>query len=113
MIHCVFIDCVPGHSRENLLWFVLINTLTFFFLRSMFDTFSKPANLSYDYPSISILNNNADILLHGMSIQTIVIESPIRTKEILERIATRADMEKKVEGSDLPEVSLKEIEKYA
>ena len=79
----------------------------------MFDTFSKPVDLSYDYPSINILNNNADILLHGMSIQTIVIESPIRTKEISERIATRTEMEKKVEGSDLPEILLKEIEKYA
>ncbi|GBC07955.1 hypothetical protein RclHR1_07800008 [Rhizophagus clarus] len=69
--------------------------------KSIFEAFPKP-DLSYDYPSIKILHNNNDILLHGMSIKTIVIESPVRTKEIAERIATRTEMEKKVEGS-LPE----------
>ncbi|PKK63047.1 hypothetical protein RhiirC2_758823 [Rhizophagus irregularis] len=69
--------------------------------KSIFEAFSKP-DLSYDYPSIKILRDNNDILLHGMPIQTIVIESPIRTKEIVERISTRTEMEKKVEGS-LPE----------
>ncbi|CAG8436413.1 1611_t:CDS:10 [Funneliformis caledonium] len=80
--------------------------------KSIFDTFSKPADLSFDYPTIKILNNNADILLHGMPIQTIVIESPVRTKEISERIATRTEMEEKVKGSYLPEALLKEIENF-
>ncbi|CAI2170540.1 14049_t:CDS:10 [Funneliformis geosporum] len=80
--------------------------------KSIFDTFSKPADLSYDYPTIKILNKNADILLHGMPIQTMVIESPVRTKEISERISTRTEMEKKVEGSYLPEALLKEIENF-
>ena len=78
----------------------------------MFDGFSKPADFSYDYPSIKVLYNSSEILLHGYPIQTIVIESPIRTKEIAERIATRTEMVRKVEGSDLPESLLEEIHKY-
>jgi hypothetical protein len=80
--------------------------------KSMFDAFSEPADFSYDYPSIKVLNNTSEILLHGFPIQTIVIESPIRTKEIAERIATRTEMERKVEGSDLPESLLEEIHNF-
>ncbi|RIA97332.1 hypothetical protein C1645_801860 [Glomus cerebriforme] len=79
--------------------------------KSIFDAFSKPIDFSYDYPSIKIIHNNSDILLHGMPIQTIVIESPVRTKEIAERIATRTEIEKKVEGS-LPESLLNEIHNF-
>lgn len=89
------------HSRNNFIFIQL-------YYRSIFEAFSKP-DLSYDYPSIKILRDNNDILLHGMPIQTIVIESPIRTKEIAERISTRTEMEKKVEGS-LPESLLDEYE---
>ncbi|CAG8653315.1 14772_t:CDS:2, partial [Racocetra fulgida] len=71
---------------------------------SIFDSILKPADVSYDYPSIKIINKDADILLQGIAIQTIVIESPLRSKEVTERISalkTRKTVERKVERSKI------------
>ncbi|CAG8693250.1 30523_t:CDS:10, partial [Racocetra persica] len=80
--------------------------------KSIFDSILKPADVSYDCPSIKIINKDADILLQGMTIQTIVIESPLRSKEIADRISalkTRKTIERKVESINLPENFSKEV----
>ncbi|CAG8648463.1 14665_t:CDS:10, partial [Acaulospora morrowiae] len=77
--------------------------------KSIFDAFSKPNDYSREYPSIKIINGSADLLLHGMTIQTIVIESPIMTKEIVDNIETKNAIEQEVGKADLPEPILKEI----
>ncbi|CAG8496148.1 8078_t:CDS:2, partial [Scutellospora calospora] len=68
--------------------------------KSIFDTIIKPIDLSYDYPSIEIINKNVDILFEGMTIQIIVIDSPIRAKEVAERIAAHKAEEFKVKNEE-------------
>ncbi|CAG8742288.1 27359_t:CDS:10 [Dentiscutata erythropus] len=83
--------------------------------KSIFDSILKPADLPYDCPSIKVINKDVDILLQGMTIQTIVIESSLRVKEVEERIATletSKEIELKVESVDLPDLPenvLKEV----
>ncbi|CAG8528928.1 16153_t:CDS:2 [Acaulospora colombiana] len=80
--------------------------------KSIFETFSKPADFSHKSLPIKILCKNADMLLHGMTIQTIVIESPVIAKEIAERIVIKTENGKDVEGAELSESLLKEIHSF-
>ncbi|CAG8591114.1 8817_t:CDS:10 [Diversispora eburnea] len=65
-------------------------------------TFTKPNESSslpssYEYPSIKILNNNIDVLLDGKAIQVMAIQSPIRSKEIIEHLETKIPTELRLE----------------
>ncbi|CAJ0751491.1 7926_t:CDS:10, partial [Entrophospora sp. SA101] len=71
--------------------------------RSVFDSFAIPDDLDDDYPTIKITNSNVDILLQGMTIQAIVIESSLKFKEISEKIATKETANKK--NIELPNLS--------
>lgn len=79
--------------------------------RSTFDSFTIPEDLDEDYPTIKIINNNVDILLQGMTIQAIVIESPLKIKEISEQIAIKKEAanKKNIETPNLPEPLLNEV----
>ena len=73
-----------------------------FHFRSIFDSYTLPKNLS-EYPTISVINDNAESMLHGMSIQGIVIEAPIIRQEIAEQVALIWEIEERLTWiTDLP-----------
>lgn len=61
------------------------------------------------YPIIKIINNKSDIIFNDINIQSIVIESPIRSKDIVEDINIKQEMDKITKLPDLPESLLEDI----
>ncbi|CAG8532126.1 7098_t:CDS:10 [Paraglomus brasilianum] len=80
--------------------------------RSIFDSYTLPKNLS-EYPTISVINDNAESMLHGMSIQGIVIEAPIIRQEIAEQVALIWEIEERLTWiTDLPGKLPDEIQRF-
>jgi len=80
--------------------------------RTLFDACSLPTDPS-SFPTIKITNHNADIMLHGMNICALVIETPLIKREVSERVNFILEKTEKLkEISDLPGSLPEDIQRY-
>jgi len=80
--------------------------------RTLFDAFSSSTDPS-SFPAIKIISHNADIMLHGMNIRALLIETPLIKREVSERVNFILETTEKIkEISDLPGSLPEDIQRY-
>ncbi|CAG8497598.1 8078_t:CDS:10 [Paraglomus brasilianum] len=80
--------------------------------KTLFDAFSSSTDPS-SFPAIKIISHNADIMLHGMNIRALLIETPLIKREVSERVNFILEKTEKIkEISDLPGSLPEDIQRF-